>query len=65
MIKQAEGEEIDERRWRAISEEVFKSEGKTLTIDEEALKGNEKALKYNEKALKGNDKTYLREMRRR
>ena len=37
MIKQAQGEEIDERRWRTISEEVLKSEGKALTIDE-ALK---------------------------
>ena len=44
---------------------MFKSEGKALTIDEEALKGNGKAQKYNEKALNGNDKTYLREMRRR
>ena len=34
MIKQAQGEEIDKRRWRAISEEMFKSEGKALTIDE-------------------------------
>ena len=58
MIKQAQVEGIDERRWKAISEEVVKSEGKALTIDEEALKGNEKALKYNEKALKGNEETY-------
>ena len=58
MIKQAQGEEIDKRRWRAISEEVLKSEGKALTVDEEALKGNEKALKYNEKAFKGNEEAY-------
>ena len=58
MIKQAQGEEIDERRWRAISEEVLKSEGKAFTVDEEALKGKKKALKYNEKALEGNEETY-------
>ena len=39
---------------------MLKSEGKALTVDEEALKGKKKALKYNtnEKALKGNEETY-------
>ena len=58
MIKHAQGDKIDERRWTAIREEVLKSEWKALTVDEEALKGNEKALKYNEKTLKGNKEAH-------
>ena len=42
----------------------LKSEGKALTVDEEALKGNEKVLKYNEKALKGNEEAVMGDKRR-
>ena len=44
---------------------MLKSEGKALTVDEEALKSNGKALKDTENALKGNEEVYQGIMRRR